>query len=209
MKTKIFKILVFALVFWAIGSCQKDDEGNQNSSCEALLPAETTTGANTFGACINGRLLIPRDGTGTTMGDDYGAVLSGGYPNSLDYFELEITDYKSEKKGNLLLHMHAVNLNGLGIYNINQSNGMSNVDGLNHTYLHCMVFDDKTNSYQYYRSYENSGTLKITRYDFTNRIVSGNFSCKLKNSANPNDEIEIKQARFDIKWDTLLNKPFP
>lgn len=62
---------------------------------------------------------------------------------------------------------------------------MSNIDGYNHTYMHCRIYNDETNSYQYYRSYENSGELKITKYQVIgqqsqSKIVSGTFGGRLK-----------------------------
>ena len=48
----------------------------------------------------------------------------------------------------------------------------------------------------------------ITKYDFTNRIVSGNFSGKLR-LKNGLEEIDILNGRFDIKWSTLDTTPFP
>ena len=61
----------------------------------------------------------------------------------------------------MLIHIQGLEQFGVSNYIINESNGMSNIDGLNHNYLHCKVFNLATNSYQYYRSYQNSGTLKI------------------------------------------------
>lgn len=202
MKTTLYSFLVFVL----LASCTKD---NPTPDPASLLPPETQTGANTFGCLINGKLLIPRDGTGTFGGANSGASLLGGYPNSTDYYELDIRDYKSERTAKILIHMQSVHLTGVDNYVIDESNGLSNVDGYDHNYLHCKIFNEATNSYQYYRSYHNSGIFKITKYDFNNRIISGIFSCKIKNSVIPNDEIEIKQGRFDIKWDTLPNKFFP
>jgi hypothetical protein len=204
MKTQL---LTLALSLQLFVACSNDD--GKSSLCKDNLPAITTTGSNAFGCCINGNLLIPRDGTGAFGGSDSGAGLYGGYPNSTDYYELDVRDFKSERTGQILIHMHQVHFNREGDYIINQSNGYNAIDGLNHTYLHCRVFNATTNSYQYYRSYENSGVLKITRYDFANRIISGTFTCLVKNSSNPNDSIEIKDGRFDINWLTLPNISFP
>lgn len=203
MKTTIFTFLIVILA-----SCTNDDN-NKSSACADNLPPITTTGANTFGCCINNNLLIPRDGTGTFGGSDNGAVLWGGYPNTTDYYELDIRDFKSNRTASILIHMHQAHIIGIGDYIIKESNGYRAIDGLNHTYLHCRVFDAVTNSYQYYRSTDNSGILKVTRYDYDNRIISGTFSCIVKNSSNPNDIIEIKDGRFDVKWDTLLDTEFP
>ena len=203
------KITLFTLaisLFFLTGCTNEEAKG---SACQVNLPAITTTGANTFGCCINGNLLIPRDGSGTFGVSDDGYSLFGGYPNSTDYYELDIRDYKSERTRKILIHLHQAHANGIGDYIIDESNGEHSIDGLNHTYLHFRVFDAKTNSYQYYRSTENSGVIKITRYDFQHRIISGTFNCVVTNSSNSNDRIEIKDGRFDIKWDTLLDKEFP
>ena len=105
--------------------------------------------------------------------------------------------------------MHEVHLNGIGDYIINESNGSNAIDGLNHTYLHCRVFNMVTNSYQYYRSSENSGILRVTKYDYANGIISGTFTCTVRNSVNPTDIIEIREGRFDLNGYTLPNTIFP
>lgn len=203
MKTKILSLIT--CVFFA--SCSNDDK--ISSSCQDLLPQATTVGANKFGCCINGNLLIPRDGTGTVGGSDNAYSYLGGYPNVTDYYELDVRDFKSERTAKILIHMHQVHLYGIGEYIINESNGYNAIDGLNHTYLHCRVFNESTNTYQYYCSFENSGLLKITRYDYLNGIISGTFTCKVKSSTDTTDIIEIKDGRFDLNGYTLPNVSFP
>ena len=176
------------------------------------LPPATQTGANTFGCLIDGKLLVPRSGNNNIVNPLSGAILWGGIPDSSYYRELEVKDYKSSKGASLLLHMDETDSHGIGNYIINESNGMNSIDGLDHTYLHCIVFDKTTNSYQQYVSYENSGLLKITRILIgapTGNIVSGTFNCRLRNIQNPNEEIEITQGRFDVNSLTISNKYFP
>jgi hypothetical protein len=195
------------LVMLFLTACSSD-----SSSPEDGLPAATQTGANTFGCLIDGKLLVPRNGDGTVTNPLWGAILWGGIPDSNYYRELEVRDLKSSKRASLLLHMDETDSHGIGDYIINESNGMSNIDGLDQTYLHCTVFDEQTNSYQQYVSYENSGILKITRILVgtpTGNILSGTFSCSLRNIQNPNDEIEITSGRFDINSLTIAFKYFP
>ncbi|WP_395061012.1 hypothetical protein [Flavobacterium sp.] len=154
-------------------------------------------------------MALPRTGTGTFNSPDSGAILWGGYPNTTDYYELDIHDYKSTSTPSIFIHMQAIHANGIGTSIINESNGMTEIYGLNHNYMHCKIFKASSNSYQYFRSYANSGTLTITKYDYLNKIISGTFSCKVKNSTNPLDEIEITQGRFDIKWHTVFTKVIP
>ena len=154
-------------------------------------------------------MLIPRDGTGTFGSEDKGFEAFGDPTGNNGYAEFEIYDFKSQYSSKLIIHIQNLNQYGINNYTINESNGMTDVDGFNHTYLHCRVFDTQTNSYKYYRSFENSGTLKVTNYDFSNRIISCTFNCTVKNSVNLNDSIEIKSGRFDINVDTLPNTNFP
>jgi len=199
MKTTIFSLFLLLLI-----SCSKDNPSNEPN---LTLPPETQVGANTFGCNINGKLLVPR-GNGTYNGD-YPAILWGDPGGSINYYELDIMDLKSTKAGKIFIHMQGIHQMGIGTYVIDESNGQTSIDGYDHNYMHCRIFNEQTNSFQYYRSYANSGILKITRYDFTNRIISGTFSGKLRNSVNPADEIEVTQGRFDIKWNTLLTTNFP
>ncbi len=207
MKTQLLSLALSLQLFVACSN--NNDNTNPLAVCENNLPAITTSGANTFGCCINGNLLIPRDGTGSIGGSDDGAGLYGGYPNTTDYYELDIRDFKSDRTAKILIHMHQVHENGTGVYVINESNGYNAIDGYNHNYMHCRVFNEATNSYQYYRSFENSGTMEITNYNFYNRILSGVFSGKMINSSSLNDTIVIKGGRFDINWQTLPNVSFP
>ena len=205
MKTKI---LLFLTILSLLG-CSKDDPKPPEPA--SLLPPETQTGANTFGCLINGKLLIPRDGTGTFGSTYNGMILWGGYP-ALAYNEIDVHDYKSIRTASIYIHIQSLDQLGVGNYIIDESNGLTSIDGLNHNYIHCRIFNEATNSYQNYRSYQNSGLLKITSFEYVpsvKRMVSGTFSCKVRSTSNPNDEIEITLGRFDINGFTLPIKVFP
>lgn len=197
------KALLLILLQITIVSCNKDE--NVVSPCEDQLPAITTNGANTFGCCINGNLLKPRDGSGTFGGADGGFLTWGDPSGNNEYDEIDIHDFKSERTGSILIHIQNVFNNGVGDYIIDQSNGLRGYDSNSNTHLFCRVFDYKNNQYQYYRSFDNSGVIKILRYDFANRTVSGTFNCKVVNSSNSNDTIQIKDGRFDYNWITLYS----
>ncbi len=198
--------LLFLAIF--IISCSNDDSSDNPL---AQLPPETQTGANTFGCLIDGKILLPRSGNTSQVNPLSGAILYGGYPDVYDYFELKILDYKTPNSPSFLFHMHNIVANGLGTYPIDKSNGMRNIDGLNNNYIHCNVFNKKTNSYEQYVSYEDSGTYKITRLTVTSdyTIISGTFNCKIRNINDPSDEIEIKDGRFDINSLTIFLTYFP
>ena len=201
------QVLIIAFFLQFVTGCTSDD--NKHSRCENRLPPETTTGANTFGCCVNGNLLIPRDGSGTWGGADRGFLINGDPSGNNRYAELDVVDFKSDRTASILVHIHDIVDIGVGEYVINESNGLDGIDGLNHTYIHCRVFNESTNNYRYYRSFENSGVLTITRFDFENKIISGIFNCLVKSSVDENDIIEIKEGRFDVNFNTLSNVSFP
>jgi hypothetical protein len=202
------KNLTILLLVMLTAACSNDS----NSNPESLLPPITQTGANTFGCLIDGKLFIPRDGTGTWAGPDNAVSIYGDPSGNQQYTEIDVRDYKSERTTKIIMHIQNLHQIGFGNYTINESNGMSNIDGPDHTYLYCRVFRPSSNSYQYYRSYENSGTINITRYQltpFVSLYISGIFNCSVKNSADPNDIIEITNGRFDFNGATLPNTVFP
>ena len=205
MKTKI---LLF-LTILSLMACSSDDA----TTPQQKLPPATTTGANTFGCIIDGKILLPRSGNTSQINPLSGAILTRGYPSfDFDYYELEIIDHKSTPRASLFLHMHNAPANGLGTFTINESNGLTSIDGLEHHYIHCNIFNSESNSYQRYISYENSGTYtisRLTRNANSGNIISGTFNCKLRNINDPTDEIEITDGRFDINSLTIKTTYFP
>jgi hypothetical protein len=108
--------------------------------------------------------------------------------------------------------MHNAPESEIGTFVIDESNGFSDIDGFAHNYIYCTIYDAKTNAYQKYLSYENSGSFIITRLTpstGSGTIISGTFNCKLRSMNNPNDEIEITQGRFDINSLTIASTYFP
>ena len=203
------KLFLLILIIF-IASCSNDE----NSNPGARLPPETQTGANTFGCLIDGKILLPRSGNTSQINPLSGARLTGGYPSfDFDYLELKIIDHKSTNGSILFFHIHDAIENGIGNYVIDESNGFTSIDGLEHHYLYCDIYSSKTNSYQRYLSYENSGIFTITRFTLgsenSGTIISGKFTCKLRNINDPTDEIEITEGRFDINSLTIETTYFP
>jgi hypothetical protein len=204
---KLFLLLLTTFII----SCSTDDSSNNPV---LKLPPETQTGANTFGCIIDGKILIPRSGNTSQINPLSGARLTRGYPAfDFDYLELKIIDHKSRNGSILFFHIHDAIENGIGNYVIDESNGFTAIDGLEHHYLYCDVYSSKTNSYQRYMSSNNSGTFTITRFTLgsenTGTIISGKFTCKVRNINDPTDEIEITDGRFDINSLTVALTYFP
>ena len=201
MKNLILIVLITVLCF----SCGNDDALTTN---EKTLPPITQNGANTFGCYIDQLLFIPRDGDGTFNNNDRAVYFIGGYPEATSYYEIDVHDYKSEQTASIFMHVQSLDANGTGDYIINESNGLTSIDGLNHTYMHCRVWRDDVGNYQNYLSYDNSGIINITHYSPSGRLVSGTFSGSVRNYQEPHDTIQIRQGRFDFKWDTLDETDF-
>lgn len=205
MKTTI---LILSVLFTTLTSCNSN---NNETGYSPTLPVITTTGANTFGCYIDGKLLLPRNGDGTFNATSPGAMffVSGNVPT--DYkSSLIINDYKSGNAGFLQLNIENTQ-NGVGEYLIKESNCQEWVSGnppptIN---LMCKWKDEQTGEINYYCSIEDIGTLNILRYDYTNGILSATFSCSVVNYYNPNDIIEITEGRFDITWRTVDEEEFP
>ncbi len=196
MKTYI--LFLFFAVLTLVG-CSKNDDGPK-------LPPITQTGENTFGCYINGRLLVPRNGTGTFNAPDNGLrFIVGPGPDEFYYHEIKVQDFIGSKGGSMDIHIIDLYQNGAGNYEIQKSNCALDIDANNSINIRCRYYNGQ--SYDYYCSIEGTGSLNIMRFDLENRIVSGTFNFKARNENNSNDIIEITEGRFDIKWDELNSNP--
>lgn len=141
------------------------------------LPAETQTGANTFGCKINGIIYTPR-GSGNCYkfliqyykSDSLLAInTNNGCISGLSIFLKGVYETKDYT-------IFAPAFNSF-YYNTNETN--------------CNRFD-RTNSLQ-------TGTITITRFDLTAKIVSGRFNGVLKQIGCP--DVKITEGRFDFVMD--------
>ncbi len=162
-----------------VTSCNKDDDPIAPID---QLPAATQTGAGTFGCLVNGEPFIDNSGSFNC----FYQFVDGGY-----YFGIEGTDEDydlvdiglfsnnqtiMEGETFQLQENISGNIFGSGFFLSSNSNGMGVT----------------TNQIQ-------SGTLKITKFDFENFTVSGLFSFNLLNPFNGNI-IEIREGRFDSRF---------
>lgn len=169
------------------------------------LPPITKTGENTFGCIINGRVMVPRDGSGSFNMEDKGLRFFGS-PESLDYNEIRVNDFASKKTSSIVIHIES--LHEISEYQINESNCQQGVDSPITTNIFCRVYDYDEKIYKRYCSYTNSGIITITRFEF-DQFIAGEFSCYLRNVNDSSDEIEITNGRFDLNLSTLRSASFP
>lgn len=199
------KNLIFLLLSIVI-CCSRDNDTETDNTSQ--LPAETQTGANTFGCLVNGKLFYPRDGSFSTAGSANAVTWWGSSSSTYQYDELDVNNFKDGKPiNNFWMHLHDIPTKGTGEYIWMDSNFKHGIDGLMENYVYVKAFDYNTSTWKWYTSYENSGKTIITKYG-GQPIVSGTFSGKLK-SADGKETIEIIYGRFDINTATIGNQNFP
>jgi hypothetical protein len=197
-------ILILSLNFLTF-SCSKTENPTQDEPKDQL-PAITTTGANTAGCIINGKVLIPKNGSQAIGGPPiYGLNWDTGinfWPNKNDYFQLEIANKKDINSLGIILWIKNMQ-NGNGDYMINQSNGELYMNGPNNNQIIAGIKENGI--YKTYWSGTNSGIITITRSELAVgiSIYSGTFHCTLYNKDNPSETIQVTDGRFDINGYTL------
>jgi hypothetical protein len=173
---KILTASFLALLLLAFSQCKKKTE-------EPQLPPETTTGAMTFGCKVNGQVFVPKDGRGRpglyVQYVNLGAGVGGGW-----YLNIPATNWvPSTPEG--------VNI---------ETDSLLVVEGMTYSFKNQKgsprAFYDKGVSYV---ALDNDGILKITKFDQSNRILSGTFSFIGTNTTN-GEKLNITEGRFDIRY---------
>lgn len=196
------KILLALTIGLAAMGCRDKDEYNPQ------LPPITQTGANTFGAVINGKVMVPRSSTSRNwsfLGSGHSCTYYGKGIYQDKYEVINASDCKETRRGRIYIYMENYNNNStpIGTYAFEDSNGSYDDDIIKPKgiMMNCYLNNVR------YLSIANTGSITITRND--DEVISGTFSCKLRNKDNPNDIIEIKDGRFDFNKATIYNTYFP
>jgi hypothetical protein len=198
MKNSILLVLLSFLIF----SCSKTENSTQDEPKDQL-PAITTTGANSAGCVINGKVIIPKNTVNSTSGfTSYGLVVNRGpnfgFPNFNEYFSIRIANLK-DKGISYLIYIHLNDLtNGAGNYNVGQSNNLYFINGPNNPQIIVRETFDNVSG-KTFISGANSGVINVTRFDFQNSVISGTFSATLYNQVNSSEIIQVTDGRFDIR----------
>ena len=196
-------ILILATIF-LVASCSKNDDTPPAPLDQ--LPAITTTGANTAGCLINGKVLIPKNGSQAIGGSpNYGLKINAGinfHPPTIggDYFQVEIANKLDTNGSGIILWIKNLSA-GAGDYQIDQSNGELYSYGPDNNQIIVGIRENGTNK-TYYSS-ANSGKIILTKFDYYGGIRSGTFNCNLYNKDNIAEKITITDGRFDINVATL------
>ncbi len=163
MKPKIlFLFAAFTFLLFTNMKCKKysPDPGPET------LPAETQTGARTFGCLVDGKVWLPK------ANFPYSSLNT-----TIQYNILNL----SSSRGNEHIAIAISNINSTGdyIFPVNNNYADYNVEGV------------------FYKAKQ--GTLTITKYDKTNKILSGRFSFTGQDSISKKT-VSVTDGRFDVTF---------
>jgi hypothetical protein len=195
------KKTIFLLALLVFTACSTNNDTPQDQ-----LPPATTTGANTAGCYINGKLLIPKNGSQAIGGPliyglDYNLGNNFGNPLFNHYFAISIKNRKDVDGDNIYIHLNQM-VQGVGTYVLGQSNGNKFIASPNNNHV-VLIRGENSGSVQTYLSNPTSGTIIITRFDYPNKVISGSFTFSLNNVDNSSEIIQVSEGRFDINLTTL------
>ena len=181
MKKVITLMFCFCALFFS--SCEKDDDPQDDpGNYQTPLPAATTTGTGTFACYVDGKAYIAKKSDITAFYQfyqgEYGLTLRGGWSKSDYIWTISLDGNNTD----LLIEGTTYPLGKRGLEIEYYSGG---------------VFFMPAGNW-YYTNDEQTGELKITKFDEINGILSGTFWFNVK---HPNGQIvEIRDGRFDVKY---------
>lgn len=155
------------------------------------LPAPTDTGANTFGASINGTLWAPQGyGIMSTA-----PILEASFAGNNSYI-IHARNFSKEPK-ETEFEIYLKNITAPGRYTINAN---TNIEANDRSGSYIYYVEREVNPlHEYITSSTTPGTVTITKLDIPNHILSGTFSFTGKAIMGGGDPIAVTDGRFDVK----------
>ena len=172
------KILIGCFSIALLASCKKEI---------TELPPATQTGANTFGAKVNGVLWAPQGFGSLPANDILEARMAGhditinarNFSSSPNETEFQLTIFNVTAPGIYLFNTDVTHPNGAASYGY-------------------YVKRNITPQNEWLTSSTYTGTVNITRIDEVNMIVSGTFQFDAGSIYN-SDVLHVTEGRFDVK----------
>lgn len=175
---KNFLFISFAIIIFS--SCKKEIE---------TLPGPTDTGANTFGAKINGENWGPLSfgivPTAPILEARF-AVDSSIFINARNF---------SRSPVETEMEIYLKNIVGPGTYSLNQNTAAAPSHSASYAYYVKRNFNVTD---EWITSSTATGQVQVTKIDWNNKIISGsfNFTANAKYGSAP---ITVTEGRFDVK----------
>jgi hypothetical protein len=171
---------IVAIILFLFASCKKT---------VTELPPATQTGANTFGAKVNGELWVPQS---------FGPI----HDNTI--LEAEFFNNKllinarnfSRSPNETEFEINITNVTGPGTYIMNTDMTLP-VSYANYGYY---VKRNVSPQDEWITSSTHTGVVMLTKVDTVNRIISGTFSFEGVSLYNAPQTISITDGRFDVKY---------
>jgi hypothetical protein len=176
------KLLLSFSVLLVLVSCKKEI---------TELPPPTQTGANTFGAKVNGSLFVPQ-GFGSIPDDD---ILQVRRLPSKDVIINARNFASSPNEKEFELRIKGVT--APGVYPLNTTVNPGSTLASYGYYVKRNV----TPQNEWITSANYTGSVTITHLDTVNRIVSGTFEFNALNLYNAPEPLSVTEGRFDVKWE--------
>ena len=179
MKKSLFFILIAIMVF---SSCSKDRDEDPT-----VLPAATQSGANTAGALIDGKIWVA---TKKPLNSANGSGTYCEKYNDNFIIKLDLRSDVNNYNNSIFIKVLIINLE------LNKTYAIINQDP-NSDYNFAIYTDSSGKNYSTESNYV--GSIKISRIDIQNQIVSGNFEFKAVD--NNGNIVKVTDGRFDKRFD--------
>lgn len=178
------KILSLFFVLFLFTSCDKDGSIFKG---EEQLPPVTTTGANTVGCLVDGRVFLPhQSGINPSVNCFY--QIEGGE----QYFVLNFADHRKEKNEMVVVMLRKVEVKEGEVYELNKTFSIApELTGAIGVY-------STADSQLYYTNEIVKGELKITRLDLSKSIIAGTFWFDAVSDKGA--KVQIREGRFDWNY---------
>jgi hypothetical protein len=175
------RISIITLLFVSLLSCNKE---------VSELPSATDTGANTFGARVNGTFWIPKS-FGVVQG---ASILEARYAlNSTVVINARnLAAQPTETEFEIYLY----NVTAPGTYLLNANTAIYPNQNSNYAYY---VERKITPVNEWMTTSEYNGSVTVTKADTVNRIIAGTFEFKAINKYGTPQPLTVTEGRFDIK----------
>lgn len=178
------QLLLFTITFLSLcGSCRKNRQTNPIEQ----LPPETTTGANTFGCLVDGKVFKPK---GNPLA---GPIIKAQYQfvDGKQGFGISAKRSDGDIRDGLGIAGDSVQVY-VGIFELAEVRVGRFVGGYTYSDLNTIP------GIQYGTTEINRGQLIITKFDTVSQIVSGRFWFDAKNSNG--QIVQVREGRFDLPY---------
>jgi hypothetical protein len=157
------------------------------------LPAATQTGANAFGAKVNGEFWVPQ-GFGVVP---TAPILEARYvPASTGRTVVINARNFGKSPTETEFEIYLYNVTGPGTYFLNANTGKYPNQSASYGYY---IERRMTPKNEWITTTQHTGRVDITMFDTTNKIISGTFEFNAINMYNDPKPLTVTEGRFDVK----------